>query len=139
MKLCCQLILIAALVAVTAPASGQTPTGSPVGRPAFTLHVAEWVKGDPVNLEHGRDKNIYVLEFCNSRNLSTDGLGVRLRAEQNPEKKLFTPIRTEISLPTGFPDKYRKATLKTANLCSVKKHIVTPPDFEVVLTDSIRL
>lgn len=63
MKLCCQLILIAALVAGSAPTSGQTPTGSPVGRPAFTLHVAEWVKGDPVNLKQGRDKNIYVLEF----------------------------------------------------------------------------
>lgn len=77
---------------------------------------------------------IYVLEFCSTRKLNTDGLGVRLQAQREPEKKLFTPIRIEVTLPAGFPDKYHKAILKTANLCTVKKHIVNPPDFDVVLS-----
>jgi len=76
---------------------------------------------------------IYVLEFCNSRKLNTEGLGVNLKAERDPEKKLFTPIRIEVALPKEFPEKYQKAILRTANLCTVKKHIVTAPEFDVVL------
>ncbi len=76
---------------------------------------------------------IYVLEFCDARNLNTDGLGVNLKAERDPEKKLFTPIRIEVALPEGFPEKYQNAILRTANLCTVKKHIVTAPEFDVVL------
>jgi ribosomal protein S12 methylthiotransferase accessory factor len=76
---------------------------------------------------------IYVLEFCNSRKLNTEGLGVNLKAERDPEKKLFTPIRIEVTLPVDFPEKYQKAILRTANLCTVKKHIVTAPEFDVVL------
>jgi ribosomal protein S12 methylthiotransferase accessory factor len=78
---------------------------------------------------------IYVLEFCQSRDLNTDGLGVRLHSELNPDVKLFSPIHIEISLPDDFPAKYRKAILKTANLCTVKKHILMPTEFKVVLRD----
>jgi ribosomal protein S12 methylthiotransferase accessory factor len=78
---------------------------------------------------------IYVLEFCNARKLGTDGLGVRLRAERDAEKKLYRMVRIEVTLPAGFPDKYRNAVLRTANLCTVKKHIATPPEFDVVLAD----
>jgi ribosomal protein S12 methylthiotransferase accessory factor len=77
---------------------------------------------------------IYVLEFCNYRKLNTEGLGVNLKAEHDPEKKLFTPIRIEVVLPQDFPEKYQKAILRTANLCTVKKHIITAPEFDVVLT-----
>ncbi|MBN1558041.1 MAG: OsmC family protein [Lentisphaerae bacterium] len=79
---------------------------------------------------------IYVLEFCNTRHLDTGGLGVRLRAERNEEKKLYSPIRIELTLPAGFPAKYRTAILRTANLCTVKKHIMNPPEFDVVLADT---
>lgn len=79
---------------------------------------------------------IYALEFCNARGLSTDGLGVRLRTERNPETKLFSPIRIEVAIPRGFPEKYRKAILTTASLCAVKKHLITPPQFDVTLVDS---
>ena len=78
---------------------------------------------------------IYVLEFCNTRKLNTEGLGVRLRAERDPEKKLYSPIRIEISLPSSFPEKYRNAILKTAGLCTVKKHIMLPPEFDIRLSD----
>jgi ribosomal protein S12 methylthiotransferase accessory factor len=76
---------------------------------------------------------IYVLEFCNTRGLNTEGLGVHLVAERDPEKKLFTPIVIEVSLPQDFPEKYHKAILRTANLCTVKKHIMNPPEFDVKL------
>lgn len=78
---------------------------------------------------------IYALEFCNARKLNTEGLGVRLQAQRDPEKKLFTPIRIEVTCPKDFPEELKGAVLKTVNLCTVKKHIVTPPEFEVVLMD----
>lgn len=79
---------------------------------------------------------IYVLEFCTTRNLDTTGLGVRLISEKDPDAKRFDPIRIQITLPHGFPDKYKKAILRTADLCTVKKHIITPPQFELSLTES---
>ncbi len=78
---------------------------------------------------------IYVLEYCNERKLNAEGLGVQLRAEQNPENKLFSPMRIEITLPEDFPEKHRKAVLRMANICTVVKHVVTPPEFDVVLAD----
>jgi putative redox protein len=77
----------------------------------------------------------YALEFCQARELSTEGLAVQLDAERDEEKKLFTPIKIEVTLPTGFPEKYRKALLKSVNLCTVKKHIINTPEFEVVLVN----
>ncbi len=77
---------------------------------------------------------IYALEFCNSRQLNTDGLAVRLEADRDPEKKMYTKIRLLLTPPKEFPEKYEKAIIRTANLCAVKKHILTPPEFEVVLT-----
>lgn len=75
----------------------------------------------------------YAQEFCQARKLSTEGLGVRLQAERDPEKKLFTPIRIEVTLPDDFPEKYHNAILKTVNLCTVKKHVVGQPEFEVTI------
>ena len=76
---------------------------------------------------------IYVLEFCQARDIATEGLAVNLHAERDEEKRLFTPIGIDITLPADFPEKYRKAILKTANLCTVKKHIIGQPEFDVRL------
>ncbi len=76
---------------------------------------------------------IYVLEFCTTRNLDTEGLGVRLYSELNPEEKRYPKISIDITLPQGFPEKYHKAIWRSANLCTVKKHILTPPEFSITL------
>jgi ribosomal protein S12 methylthiotransferase accessory factor len=73
---------------------------------------------------------IYALEFCNARKLNTDGLAVKLVSEFDPEVKRYSKIKFDVTLPTGFPEKYIKAITKTVNLCTVKKHIINPPDFE---------
>mgnify|MGYP006307743551 CR=1 FL=1 len=78
---------------------------------------------------------IYVLEFCNRRNLDTTGLGLRLLSERDPEAKRHTAVHIDIDLPRGFPAKYRKSILSTANLCTVKKHIMLPPEFDIRLSD----
>ena len=76
---------------------------------------------------------IYVLEFCTARNIDTDGLGVHLYSKYVPEEKRYTQIAIDIQLPNEFPAKYRKAIWRTANLCTVKRHILTPPEFMITL------
>jgi len=76
---------------------------------------------------------IYVLEFCTTRELDTEGLGVHLHSELDPEEKRYPKISIDITLPSDFPEKYRKAVWRTANLCTVKKHILTPPEFDITL------
>jgi putative redox protein len=34
-------------------------------------------------------------------------------------------------VPTGFPEKYLPSLVRSAELCAVKKHIETPPAFNV--------
>lgn len=77
---------------------------------------------------------IYVLEFCHRRDLDTTGLGVRLQTEWDPEQRRYPKVAISITLPEGFPEKYRKSILRTADLCTVKKHIVNPPEFELSLS-----
>ena len=74
-----------------------------------------------------------VLDFCIEQELNTEGLCVRLRAERDAGKKLFTPIRIEVTLPHDFPENYRAAILETAKLCTVTKHVVNSPECEIIL------
>ena len=43
-------------------------------------------------------------------------------------------IKIEIKLPVDFPEMYREAVIKAAQLCKVKKAIANPPVFEVITT-----
>ena len=76
---------------------------------------------------------IYALEFCDARKLNTDGLGVKMVADFDKEVRRYTNIKLVLTMPQDFPEKYQKAMIKTANLCTVKKHIMNPPNFEIEL------
>ncbi len=65
----------------------------------------------------------YALQFCLSREIKTEGLKVRLTAENNESKKLLDRIKTFLTLPEGFPEKYRNAIVRAVDLCTVTKHI----------------
>ena len=43
---------------------------------------------------------------------------------------MLSVINIEISLPPGFPEKYITAIKYAVDVCSVKKHIINPPDFQ---------
>jgi ribosomal protein S12 methylthiotransferase accessory factor len=60
---------------------------------------------------------------------------VKLRTERDEERKLFTPICIDVTLPVDSPEKYRQAILKTVNLCTVKKHVLGQPEFDVRLAN----
>lgn len=76
----------------------------------------------------------YALRFCQERGISTEGLGVRVQPYKDPEKKRVTRTRIEVTLPEEFPEKYRAAILRAVDQCAVKKHILEPPEFELVVS-----
>ena len=80
----------------------------------------------------GTCAGIYVLEFCRARDLPTEGISLVQHHDFNPVSRKLESIRIEIRLPEGFPEKYRKAVQRAANLCAVKRTILDPPDFDVV-------
>ncbi len=47
------------------------------------------------------------------------------------EMKIYFPGKKKLILPESFPEKYRGAVIQSANLCAVKKHMETPPEFNV--------
>lgn len=81
----------------------------------------------------GTCTGIYVLDFCQNRNISTDELKMILRTEKDSETRMIKKITIEIYLPKEFPDVYKNAILKTASLCSVKKHLEIPPTIDITL------
>ena len=74
----------------------------------------------------------YALRFCQERKISTDGLDLSMTWERSPETKLIVLIRIAMTLPPGFPEKYRTAIVRAADQCTVKKHLVDAPSIEVV-------
>lgn len=77
---------------------------------------------------------VYVLSFLKQRGMPTDGAGVVMRHERDPETRLVSRITLEIKVPSGFPEKYRDAIIRAAETCAVKRHLQDPPAFETVVT-----
>ena len=74
----------------------------------------------------------YVLRFCQQREIPTEGLTMSLDIERNLETRRLEKIKMAIQLPEGFPAKYKKAVVRAAEMCSVKKAIMDPPEFEIM-------
>ena len=79
----------------------------------------------------GTCAGIYVLSFCRERDLDTEGLRLSLKADKDEKTRLFTKVGLDIHLPPGFPEKYAQAVKRAAGLCTVKRSLADPPDFEV--------
>ncbi|MBN1938113.1 MAG: OsmC family protein [Candidatus Aminicenantes bacterium] len=72
----------------------------------------------------------YVAAFCLSRKISTDGIGLTMKAERDAKGKMISLVTFEISLPPDFPEKYVGAVIRAAETCTVKAHLQFPPDIE---------
>ncbi len=82
----------------------------------------------------GTCAGIYVLGFCQQRSIPTDGVRIVQRVYSNPMTHMVDKIDLEIQVPNNFPDKYRDSLIRSAELCAVKKHLETPPSFEITTT-----
>jgi ribosomal protein S12 methylthiotransferase accessory factor len=74
---------------------------------------------------------IYVKGFCDSRSVATEGLRLDMEIEPDSTTHRIGRLVLTIHLPEGFPEKHREAVIRAADLCAVKKHILSPPAFEI--------
>ena len=79
----------------------------------------------------GTCTGVYVLRFCQKRNIPTDTIHLNLKAKKNTETKLIDIINITIHAGKDFPKKYRNAILKVASQCTVKKHLEKPPSIHI--------
>jgi ribosomal protein S12 methylthiotransferase accessory factor len=79
----------------------------------------------------GTCAGLYVLRFCQERNIPSDNARIVLTTERNDKTKMIEKINIDIKLPDGFPEKYMKAVVSAANKCPVKNHILNPPEFAI--------
>lgn len=84
----------------------------------------------------GTCAGIYVLEFCNARGIATEGISLSQSVGFETDaqgKRRLSEVRLTINLPSEFPEKYRNAVAKAAELCAVKKAIMHSPAFNIDL------
>lgn len=74
---------------------------------------------------------IYVLGFCQKRNIPHDGLRLVQSWDRDEKTGRLTTVRISIEVPAGFPEKYHDALVRSASQCAVKKTIEDPPEFVV--------
>jgi len=79
----------------------------------------------------GTCAGIYVLGFCNKRNLPAEGIRIVERVHRDPLSGMVGKIELEIQVPPSFPVKYRDSLIHSAELCAVKKHLEKPPKFDI--------
>jgi putative redox protein len=75
----------------------------------------------------------YALAFCRERQISTEGLGVTMTTERGEVSRMIDKISIVVDVPPGFPEKYRSALAKAVDHCTVKAHMMRPPQFEITL------
>ena len=76
---------------------------------------------------------INVVVFCQKRGIPPENIKLILRFERNRDTKMVEKILIEIKLPAEFPEKYREAVKRAVDLCAVKRHMFTPPEFEITI------
>jgi ribosomal protein S12 methylthiotransferase accessory factor len=82
----------------------------------------------------GTCAGIYVLGFCQQRGIDTTGIEILQDHEFDPVTRMIKKINMNIKLPASFPEKYKNAVIQTAGLCAVKKHLESPPEFNLFTT-----
>ncbi len=79
----------------------------------------------------GTCAGIYVLSFCQKRDIPTEGIRIRQSTEKDPETRMIKRVNMDIDLPPDFPERYTAALIRSAQLCAVKKHMEKPPEFDI--------
>jgi len=80
----------------------------------------------------GTCAGFFALRFCQQRQLSTEGMRLSMASEFNAETKRLDRVEITLTLPEGFPEKYRSAILRATDQCAVKRALVDPPEIALV-------
>jgi putative redox protein len=79
----------------------------------------------------GTCAGIYVLSFCQERNIPAQDIDLVMKTHRDNESRMINRIIIDINLPDDFPEKYKNAVRQAAELCAVKKHIAKAPEFKI--------
>jgi ribosomal protein S12 methylthiotransferase accessory factor len=82
----------------------------------------------------GTCAGLYVSRFCQQRGIPTEEIKIRQIMVPDPSTRMIGRIQLEIMLPDDFPERYKDAVIRSAQLCAVKKHLEQPPRIEVTTT-----
>jgi ribosomal protein S12 methylthiotransferase accessory factor len=74
---------------------------------------------------------IYVMSFCQTRSIPTDGITLVQDHQFDPETGALAGIDLRIELPESFPEKYRRSVERAASQCAVKRVLENPPEMKV--------
>ena len=74
---------------------------------------------------------VYVLGFCQNRDIATDGIRLVQRLVRDDDKKKIVEVVIDIEVPPHFPEKYYSALERVAAKCTVKRTIESPPEFTI--------
>jgi putative redox protein len=80
----------------------------------------------------GTCAGIYVKGFCDSRGLPTDDIRIIQDMDFDAQTGLLSHVKFDIQLPADFPEKYKEAVIRSADMCKVKMTLAHPPTFEVI-------
>jgi ribosomal protein S12 methylthiotransferase accessory factor len=80
----------------------------------------------------GTCAGVYVLFFCQERHIDTQDIKLVLEFDRNQKTHMVEKIFIRILLPPSFPKKYEKAITRIAGMCTVKKHLQQPPEFDII-------
>lgn len=107
----------------------------------FTVHTDQPLAGGGENTAPspfemflasiGACAGFYVASFCQSRSISMDNMSIVQTVFRNDTTHMVEKVTLDIILPTDFPEKYKAAVIKAADTCSVKKHLLEPPEIQV--------
>ena len=78
----------------------------------------------------GTCAGIYVLSFCQKRNINTDGVKMILKTEKNKETHMINKISIEIQVPKDFPDNYKPLLNTFLKHCDLVKFAEYQPSKE---------
>ena len=81
----------------------------------------------------GACAGVYVLGFCRQRKLPTDGIRLVQRVHPDPSTGLISQMEIEIHVPEDFPPQYHAALVRSAEQCTVKKHLEKPPVIDTMV------
>jgi len=77
----------------------------------------------------------YAADYCLQHDLAIDGLGMRLHAEWNREKRMMSHFELELAFSSAFTEDHKKAIVKEIEDCTVKRHLREDIQFVVRVID----
>ncbi|WP_105265422.1 OsmC domain/YcaO domain-containing protein [Pseudoalteromonas sp. T1lg76] len=79
----------------------------------------------------------FVKVYCNSREISTDGIRISQNNIIDPEDRYNQIFKIQVELPESISDKDRLGILRSIERCTVKRVVQTGPEFQIDPVDNI--